>query len=358
MQGIRVGIAPFAALAALPALAAAAALASSPAPERDLATWIGEVEAARGHRFVRPPRVEWLPAADFDAARAGLEGTFPIDCPAPGFALRRITSALADPAADRVLAAEEADARDVGVALAHLLDAQLHPELVREAAALGGDRGETLRALFAANACAVAQGGFGPAPEAPAEDPFPGPFQEVREPGAGSRLLVNPTAAASAFLQRQSDRDAVFRRPPISSAELLFPGRWERQEGATCLIGPALSFPGCRVTGDETLGVFSLVRELEHRGGRVPSGVFSGWEGDRAVRYACEDGRRPWVYVGLFARAEDAADFSAAAETLLSAELARPLEADADGRRAFAWHGLEAADTRAFAAALAAERCR
>lgn len=345
------------ALSALIALAIAGGGASAGSQDTD--AWIAEVESGRAQEFVRPPRLEWLPrGAPFQAARSRVSSAIPIECPAPGFEMRRLEGAFADPETDRVVAGEGADPLEVKVALAHLLDAQLHPERVREAAALPGDAGEALRALLAASACAAAQGGFGPAPEQPAGEPFSGPMQEVLEPGAGAGLVRSATAAASTFLQHQADREAVFRRPPRSTAELLFPGRWERDEGARQLLGQPPSPTDCRAVRDESLGVFSFVRALVERGGRVPTGVFEGWEGDRVVVYACEDGRRPWVYVALFSRDGDAADFSAAAGTLLPAELARPFEVEARGRRAVAWRDLEAADARSFASALRAERSR
>jgi hypothetical protein len=330
--------------------------ATGAAPSPPISNWVDEVEAARGLPFVRPPSIVWVNAKESSASsREPVGENTPIECPAPGFTTQPVTNAWTDPAADQVMAREGARALEVKVALARLLDAQHYPGLVEEAATLPGDAGLTLRALLAASACASAQGGFGPAPPQPSGDPFTEPTVEVKEPGAGAPLVRTPMLAAHTFLQQQPDREAVFRRPPRSTAELLMPARWARGEGPWRLVGEAPKQRSCDVARDESLGVFAYAEALVKRGGRVPSAIFTGWEGDRLIRFRCGDGSQPWVYVAQFAREPDADAFAAAAARLLPADLARPLEARSDGRRAVAWHALPAATTLSFAASLDAE---
>ena len=63
----------------------------------------------------------------------GLCERIPSACPGPAFGMREVSGAFADPKADRVVATVGADALDVRVALAQLLDAQHYPELATHA---------------------------------------------------------------------------------------------------------------------------------------------------------------------------------------------------------------------------------
>lgn len=342
---------PFLARVALLALLAPLAHAEPEVP--DVADLVRAVEAARGLAFERPPRLVRIEAGpSFETALRGIPDRIAIECPAPGFTVRLVESAVADPATDRVLASSDASPDDVRVALAHLLDAQHHPALVKSAAHRTGDAGVALRGLLAASACATAQGGLGePPPPGPSDEPLPPARLEVAANPDGVRLLRSATLVATTFLSKLPDREAAFRQPPLSTLELLVLGRWE--PGAPLeLTGAPPEEPGCRVERDESLGVLALLRELTRAGGDVPSGALAGWRGDRLITFSCEDERTPWLYVAQLERARDAEDLRAAADSLLPEELARPLAARASGQRVLAWHGVDEARAQAFAAGL------
>jgi hypothetical protein len=333
--------------------------AAAPAPRPfDLA--VSEIETARGLRFLRTPHLESVAGREaFQAVVATVAERISGACPGPAFGMREVTTAFADPQADRVVATVDADALDLRVALAQLLDAQHYPELAKRAAHASGDRGIAERALLMASACAAAQGGLGPTPSGDGGDPFAEPVLEIDAPSpSDTALFRTPLLLTTEFLRRQTDREAPFRRPPRSTAELLIPGRWERGEGPVALVGAAPAITGCRVVRDESIGVFSLARAFLSRGGSVPRGAFVGWQGDRYVAFDCDEGDDPWVYVALFSRKRDAADFRGAAELLLPSELPRPLARRAEGRRVTAWHALDEARARAFSASLEAQTLR
>jgi hypothetical protein len=344
-------------LVALLGLAILIARPSAAALPFDLS--VCEIETARGLRFLRTPQLESVAGTEaFEAARSTDAERIAPACPGPAFGMREITDAFADPQADRVVATIDASAIDLRFALAQLLDAQHYPELARRASRARGDQGIAERALLMASACAAAQGGLGPAPSGDGGDPFADPVVELDQPSEGGALFSTPLLLATEFLRRQTDREAPFRRPPRSTAELLIPGRWERGEGPLALVGAAPAIAGCRVVRDESIGVFSLARAFLSRAGSVPRGAFVGWRGDRYVALDCDEGDDPWVYVALFSRRRDAADFRGAAELLLPLEFPRPLAQHAEGRRVTAWHALDEARARAFGASLEAQTLR
>ena len=353
MARVEIGI-----LALIGCCAASFAVPATATEGDSFAATVHEVEAARGLSFLRPPSVERVTSEAFASARSALPHPIPIACPGPGFRLRSVETAFANLDADRVIARTDADPVDVRVALAHLLDAQHYPALARDAARRPGDAGVAERALFEASACASAQGGLGPRPEGDAGDPFAEPILEVDAPSEAVVLLGTPILVATEFLRRQPDREAPFRSPPRSTADLLIAERWEHREAPLELVGAAPSEAGCEVVLDESVGLFALIRSFLGSGGRVPRGAFAGWRADRHVALDCGGGRKPWVYVAAFDRKRDAADFHDAADSILPAEWERPFEACALGRRVIAWHDLDGTRARAFGTGLDARPLR
>ncbi|MCC6640777.1 MAG: hypothetical protein IT386_06410 [Deltaproteobacteria bacterium] len=321
---------------------------------------VEETETARGQRFLRPPALAWADAGD--AALAPLERErleLPLLRSAPGFfQLRTVDTAFADRERDRIVAIPPGDVSDLRVALASLLDAQLYPDLVRDAALLPGDPGLAQRGMLAASARATADGGLGPVPSGPRMDPFSEAVLRVTHPVGTSTSLVTPIFAATEFLQGFSDREAPFRRPPLSTFEILVPGAWERAEPPVLLIGPEPRLGSCTVAGDESLGVFRLGVALIERGGSVPGVALGEWRGDRLVTWRCADGSAPWLYVAELGSDRGAEALRDAAEALLPASLARPLAASAHDRRAIVSHGVPEAAQREFVAALRGEPLR
>ena len=321
---------------------------------------VEETEAARGRRFLRAPSLAWAGADDpalaalRDASRA-----FPLRRSAPGFfQLREVETAFADRGGDRIVVVAPAAVADVRVALGSLLDAQLYPSLVQEALALPGDPGLAQRGMLAASARATADGGLGPAPSGTRQDPFSDETLHVTHPTGAAASLATPIFAATEFLQRFDDREAPFRRPPLSTFEILVPGAWERAEPPVLLLAPAPDLPACEAVSDESVGVFRLGVALIEHGGSAPGAALGQWRGDRLVRWRCDDGAAPWVYVAELGSEGGAAALRDSADALLPRSLERPLDAAASGRRAIVSHGLSDAALRAFARALRSEPLR
>jgi hypothetical protein len=339
------------------ALLALASIAPAPAlAERidaaGFANAVALVERDRGLEFRHVPAYERVATTDDPDYRALAESPrrLRVECPGAGFTMVEQTGAVADFAGDRVVALRDADAQAVRVALGQLLDAQHYPDLIHDAATLPGDEGMARRGLLAASSCAAAQGGLGPVPAEPAADPFADPTLEVPEPVGDLSIFRTANLAASGLLRRQADREAPFRRPPHSTAELFVPGLWERGRKALPIDGAIPEPAGCKRDRDESVGVFVLVRALAARGGSVPRGAVAGWRGDRLVTFACEDGREPWIYTATLESAGDADDFRAAVDRLLPSDLPRPIEVAGDGTRVSVWHELPEMEARGFGA--------
>jgi hypothetical protein len=264
--------------------------------------------------------------------------------------MQGIAEALPDLDRDRVLATAQAEPLAIRVALAQILDAQHYPEWIRGAGSLAGDAGVAQRGLIAASACAAAAGGLGPAPSEPPADPLAEATLRMDPTSDDLSLFRTASLAASGFLQRQADREAPFRRPPRSTAELLVPGLWERSRPPVEIGGDLTPPPGCEPDRDESLGVFALLLGFAEHGGAIPRGALAGWHGDRLLTFTCENGREPWLYSAAFENEGDAEDFRRAADALLPKDLARPIEIASDGVRVSAWHDLPEKSARAFGA--------
>jgi len=318
---------------------------------------IAEVERARGLGFVQHPTLELVSIDDarlpalLASARA-LEA-----CPRATVAPPRPADAagrcFADPSLEWIDCAAPPDLGEARRALRRLLDAQNYPRLARTAASLPGDPGVALRALLAASA----NGASAPAgANGDALDLFDLPVIDVERAERASEGCV---AIAEHFLSTQADREAPFRNPPRSTAELVSPKRWRAGERPVVLVGAPPAIAGCRVAEDASVGVARLLVALLATGGSVPGSTLGGWQGDRGVRFACDAGPERWLYVAELADAERAAAFAGALPRLLPAELARPFAAQAIGRRVVASGGVvDLPRARAWAVALASEPLR
>jgi hypothetical protein len=323
-------------------------------------TLVGETETARGQRFLRAPALVWIDGADprLPALRRGVLAAS-LQRTGPGFfQLRDVESAFPDPVGDRLLAVRPGDEADLRVALANLLDAQLFPDLVRDAVLLPGDPGLAQRGLVAASARATADGGLGPLPAGPRADPFAEEVLTVSHPIPDVSALETPILAATEFLQGFEDREAPFRRPPLSTAEILRPGAWERAEPPVLLLGPVPAPAGCSLLADESVGVFRLGLSLIERGGSVPGPALAGWSGDRLVRWQCDGGASAWFYVAEMTSEASAEALHESLPVLLPSYLARPFASVRSGRRVLASHGVEEAALRELAASLRSEPLR
>lgn len=309
-----------------------------------------DVERERGLGFIQRPTLEPLAPGDarIPALLAAADALEP--CPRGGEVAR-------DPAAaaGRCFVAESLewiecvaspDLEEARRALRRLLDAQNYPRLARAAPRLPGDPGVALRALLAASA------NGSPARSAPhdALDLFALETIEVeRRDDAGAGCVD----IAAHFLGAQEDREAPMRRPPLSTKELVSPARYRAGERPRLLLGAAPRVAGCEVAADESVGVARLLVELLAKGGSIPGDLLAAWQGDRAVRFACEDARSAWIYVAELADAARAAAFAAAIPRLLPAELAAPATAQVVERRVVvSVRAIEEAAARAWAAGL------
>jgi hypothetical protein len=257
------------------------------------------IETTGGLQFRTAPRLVRRASDDPGVARLHEESErFGLEVTLPGFfQLRPVENAYADPEAGAVVIVGTPDERDVKTALALLLGAQHYPDLYRLAAAATGDPGLTLRALFAAAARGAADGGLGEAQTEPMTEDLEESWIEVERGSKDVSPFRTPLLAATGYLQRQQDRDAAFRKPPLTTLDYLDARRGADAEPVHLLEGPAPAVAGCIVEGDESWGPFRMMRALLENGGRLPSTAIMGWRGDRLVTYACTDARHPWMYV-------------------------------------------------------------
>jgi len=291
---------------------------------------VAEVEQQRGLGFIQRPTLELVADGDprlaplRDAARA-LEA-----CPVADVqpSLPR-GGCFPDPSLEWIVCAAPPDLGDARRALRRLLDAQNYPALARAAPVLRGDPGVAVRSLLAASANG-ASGRRGPPPDPKLPDLFDLPAIQVESQGAPAEGCV---AIAENFLSLQNDPEAPFRSPPLSTEQLVSPRRYWAGEKPRVLVGGPPRVGDCERVGDESVGVARLLVTLLAKGGSVPGPVLGAWQGDRGVRFACADGRAPWIYVAELSDAPRAARFAAEIQRLLPGEFAGPSEARALGRR-------------------------
>ena len=318
------------------------------------AALVAETERARGLHFVRFPTLE-LAAADDDRAAGWLAAerealpcappAEPSAAPAPGSCF---------PAAGKagIVCIAPPELESARRALRGLLDAQAYPRLVRAAATLGGDAGLALRSLLAGSAAGSSADPTSVAREESAD------LLDL-DPIAVERQEASPTACIGLgqhFLSALPDPEAAFRRPPLATKLLLSPRRYRAGEHPRRLTGAAPHVDGCSVESDESIGVARLLLTVLGLGNPVSGPMLASWQGDRAVRFTCEDGERaPWVYAAELADEAHAAAFAAALPGLLPRELRGPTEIRVAGARVAAAHGLGAAAAQRWAAGLASE---
>jgi hypothetical protein len=349
-------------LAALAAVGVATECRTTQGPPRarplvegdPLDAWIARTESARGLTFIRRPQLEIVDpgAAALQALRDA--NAIPLVVPSGLLFTRPLERTAADRTRDRVVAAAPIAEDEVRVALAFLLDAQHHPNLVGDAERSAGDVGVALRALVAASALATANGGLGSASEGPLPDAFEDPRIEIEADPDGDLFGPEPVLAAQGFLRAIDDREAAFRAPPLSTEQILRPQRWVQSDRPARLVGPPPLRAGCTIARDESVGVYALARGLIQRGGSVASQAFRSWYGDRVVAWRCDDGRTPWIYVAVLDDEDGARRFADAAALLLPTEWPEAEGIGRRGRRAFAFHGVGAAEADAFATRLVA----
>ena len=347
-----------------------------PAVERPLADETGalaqdafdalveETEAARGLHFVRRPELVLLEPdaperARLEADAKGLDpsvaGSAPPSKPAPGAP----APAYVDVDAARVYAAPPPAPVSIRMALARLIDAQNYPRLVELAPRLRGDAGLAVRSLLAASVSATSSNSWRRTPfEGPELDLLGRPRIEGRVNGIPQFGGQTAWLVAAVFLAQRDDREEPFRKPPLSTKQLLSPHAYTGSDRPVRLVGPPPLVSGCELTSDESLGVFAMLAALSAVGGSAPGPALASWQGDRLLRFRCADGAKPWIYVAELARADEAPGFVAALDALLPSDLVRPLGTTRSGRRAAAWSGLPGAAVRDYAEGLEAAPVR
>jgi hypothetical protein len=202
-------------------------------------------------------------------------------------------------------------------ALRRLLDGAELPRLARAAPDVRGDPGVALRALLAASADGAAASARRPRVRSISSS-----FQRshVDRAGAPVRRLHRDRRA----LPRGADRPrAAFRVRRSRRRSSVSPKRWRAGERPIELAGAPLAVDACRVVEDESVGVARLLIELLAKGGSVPGPLLGAWRGDRGLRFACDDGRAPWIYVAELPTAARVA-YAARIGDLLPAAFAGP----------------------------------
>lgn len=314
------------------------------------------IEESRDLAFVRDPVLATVPEDDPELAE--LAQRLAAFAPIPGTKLAS-PRAVPDLEAARVVATAPPDPAAVGEALARILDEQHYPRLVAMAPTLPGDGGVAIRALLQASATLTAAGGW-PRSAAALE-----PLEVLRSPTlglyAGENARLEPStvwSVASLFLLQREDREQAFRKAPLSTKQLLSSRAYEGSDRPLLLVGPAPPRAGCTVGGDESVGLAVLLLGAAARGAPVDGPALAGWKGDRLVRYACEDGSAPWIYVVELERPDQVAGFRALLPATLPVDPATPGGSADTARRLVAWYGVEPADAQAFAATLETREVR
>jgi len=314
-----------------------------------------EIESARGLAFVRRPELVSVPAdsPELGALAAQAREREPLGASAAPERSPDLPALEVDLERARVLVSGPPDRFTLGLALARILDAQHYPRLAAAAPAVGGDPGIALRSLLRASASATTSRSWSPRSAAPLAVGELDLLRPARIEGriGGVRQFAPATAwmVAALFLATRDDREEALRAPPLSTKQLLSPRAYEASDRALRLTGPAPQVPGCELQSDESLGVLAILVALSENAGAVPGPALAAWKGDRLLRFACEDGGAPWIYVARLARADEAPAFAAALDALLPPELARPFGSVRSGTRVVAWSGLPGAPIRDFA---------
>lgn len=313
---------------------------------------VAAAEQARGLPFVRRPALVLVdPDAPAPAGRAEAVGAMAAtEAPATPEEAR----VWIEPDAALVFARRPPDVGALRLALGHLLDAQQFPRLAELAPRLQGDAGLAVRGLLAGSARATASGrwlrsGGGEAGELLASLP-----EWLSHPDRIPQATFGDAAALAPLLLFQlEDPNQAFRRPPLSTLQLMSPAAYHARRPLR-LLGTPPALPGCRVSRDESVGVLRLLHGAA-AGGLAPGDEsIAAWRGDRLVRYACEEERAPWLYVVELDDEGSARSFEPRIGARLPRELARPAASAGAGRRVVAWHALPSEAALGFASRLEA----
>ncbi len=320
-----------------------------------LAALVERTEVLRGLRFLRTPELARVGPEDPRLAVLREEATrrSPLQGAGRSGAAAPEGGCFPDFGRARAICADPWDVTALRETLARLLDQQHYPDLVERAPELAGDPGVALRSVLAASAVATARGGLG---ESDAERPSFLALEAIQVPPGEppDRPLI---VAAAVFLAAQRDREAPFRTPPVSTRQILA-GAAVPKVPALALQGAPPALPGCRATSDESVGVGRLLAGLARTGGSVSGPLLASWRGDRAVRFTCLAGERPWLYVAELEDASSAQAFARAAAALLPDAFASPLASTSEDRRAVLWHQVPSDRARGWATSLAAAELR
>jgi hypothetical protein len=357
------------ALAVLLALGALGAARCQPGPpdaalvdprgevDRDaFAALVAAAEETRGLGFIRRPELvlvdanasELAPLREEAALLAPIRGD-------PGQVASPKAGAWPDRAHGRIVAVRPPNGAAIRKALARLLDAQQYPRVADIAPLLTGDAGVTVRALLEASARATAsgrwfQGGY----RGEEIDLLAGLAERIAKPDALPPLThLDPAEMAPLLLLQLDDPHLAFRRPPLSTKQLLSPAAFLASERPLRLDGAPPVMARCAVAEDESVGVLRLLDEVARIGVQSGDETIAAWKGDRLVRFSCPDGRAPWVYVIALAREADASGFARRAGDVLPPTLARPASVAVLDRRVTVWNGLGDEQALAFGRELA-----
>lgn len=311
---------------------------------------VAAVEKQRELGFIQHPTLELLDPDDahLPSLRAAAQALEP--CPRASTPPQEdpAGSCFPDPSLEWIDCVAPPDLEQAARALGRLLDAQNYPRLASVARVLPGDPGVALRALLAASA-------KGAPAQVPIrdQDPFDLFELDVIEVEREENPAAGCVAIAEHFLNAQSDREAPFRRPPLSTKQLVSPKRYRAAERPTILVGSPPPLAACKVASDESVGVARLLVELLAKGGSLPGSLLAGWQGDRGVRFACDDERTPWLYVAELSDPERAAAFAQAIQRMLPGAFGGASAAHTIGRRVVVIsRGLDAGLARGWAIAL------
>lgn len=310
------------------------------------AALVAAVEAQRGLGFIQQPQLELLEEGDsrLPALRAEARALEP--CPPATIAGAEAAPAgagcFADASLEFVLCTAPPELGSARHVVARLLDAQNYPRLAAAARERRGDPGVALRALLAASASART----GPSHDVELLDLAKIEVERRDDAGAGCVDL------AAAFLASQSDPEAPFRTPPLSTKMLASPKAYRAGERPQLLLGAPPAIADCEVASDESFGVARILLGLLAQGGSLPGAALAGWQGDRAVHFACASGDAPWIYAAELDDVASASQFAASVPRTLLGTARGGAEAQRIGRRVVVAHGVDAARARAWAASL------
>ena len=126
--------------------------------------------------------------------------------------------------------------------------------------------------------------------------------------------------------------DRAFRKPPVSSEQVLHPAKYFANERPMAVVLPALEpvlGPGWKLLHENTIGEFgtSLLLRGSVQTALSARRAAAGWGGDRLRSYRHGDGRLALVWRTRWDTVNDAQDFAGVFSDYLAAHLERPSRA-------------------------------